>query len=82
MRTGALHRLSQAELGFAYRHSGVPEDWIFVGGAFDGRADDPKAIHAPHRRTIQTQARGEPADPRPHRRHHLHQSDRATRPGS
>ena len=24
----------------------VPEDWIFVGGAFAGRADDPKAIHA------------------------------------
>lgn len=44
--TGTLHRLSQAEMGFTYRHSAVPEDWIFVGGAFAGRADDPKAIHA------------------------------------
>ena len=24
----------------------MPEDWIFVAGAFAGRADDPKAIHA------------------------------------
>jgi UDP-N-acetylmuramate dehydrogenase len=43
---GELHRLGKAEMGFTYRHSGVPEDWIFVGGTFAGRADDPKAIHA------------------------------------
>jgi UDP-N-acetylmuramate dehydrogenase len=43
---GALHRLGKAEMGFTYRHSGVPEDWIFVGGGFTGRPDDPKAIHA------------------------------------
>jgi UDP-N-acetylmuramate dehydrogenase len=44
--TGTLHRLNKAEMGFTYRHSGVAEDWIFVGGAFEGRADDPKAVHA------------------------------------
>jgi UDP-N-acetylmuramate dehydrogenase len=43
---GTLHRLNKAEMGFTYRHSGVKEDWIFVCGAFEGRADDPKAIHA------------------------------------
>jgi UDP-N-acetylmuramate dehydrogenase len=43
---GELHRLGKIEMGFTYRHSGVPEDWIFVGGAFTGQADDPKAIHA------------------------------------
>ncbi len=43
---GTLHRLGKAEMEFTYRHSGVPEDWIFVAGAFAGRADDPKAIHA------------------------------------
>ncbi len=43
---GELHRLGAIEMGFTYRHSAVPEDWIFVGGAFAGRADDPKAIHA------------------------------------
>ena len=43
---GELHRLGATEMGFTYRHSAVPADWIFVGGAFAGRADDPKAIHA------------------------------------
>jgi UDP-N-acetylmuramate dehydrogenase len=43
---GTLHRLGMTEMGFTYRHCAVPEDWIFVAGAFDGRADDPKAIHA------------------------------------
>jgi UDP-N-acetylmuramate dehydrogenase len=43
---GTLHGLDKAAMGFTYRHSGVAEDWIFVGGAFEGRADDPKAIHA------------------------------------
>jgi UDP-N-acetylmuramate dehydrogenase len=43
--TGTLHRLSKAEMSFTYRHSGVAEDWIFVGGAFEGHADDPKAVH-------------------------------------
>jgi len=43
---GELHRLGKIEMGFTYRHSAVPEDWIFVSGTFIGRADDPKAIHA------------------------------------
>jgi UDP-N-acetylmuramate dehydrogenase len=43
---GALHRLGRIEMGFTYRHCAVPEDWIFVGGAFAGQQDDPKAIHA------------------------------------
>ena len=43
---GELHRLGRIEMGFTYRHSAVPEDWIFVAGTFAGRADDPKAIHA------------------------------------
>ena len=44
--TGDLHRLGKAEMGFTYRHSAVAEDWIFTAGAFTGKADDPKAIHA------------------------------------
>jgi len=43
---GELHRLGAIEMGFTYRHSAVPADWIFVGGAFAGRADDPRTIHA------------------------------------
>ena len=43
---GELHRLGKIEMGFTYRHSAVPEDWIFVGGTFAGQPGDPKAIHA------------------------------------
>jgi UDP-N-acetylmuramate dehydrogenase len=42
---GKLHRLGKLEMGFTYRHSAVPEDWIFTGGSFTGKADDPKDIH-------------------------------------
>ncbi|MEZ5830244.1 MAG: UDP-N-acetylmuramate dehydrogenase [Dongiaceae bacterium] len=43
---GELHRLGKAGMAFTYRHCGVPEDWIFIAGTFEGRADDSKAIHA------------------------------------
>ncbi|HVG81815.1 MAG TPA: UDP-N-acetylmuramate dehydrogenase [Methylomirabilota bacterium] len=42
--SGAAHRLSLAELGLAYRHSAVPEDWIFVSAMLRGTAGDPAAI--------------------------------------
>jgi UDP-N-acetylmuramate dehydrogenase len=41
---GTLKRISVAEMGFSYRHSGVPEDWIFVAARLQGRRDDPAAI--------------------------------------
>lgn len=34
------------ELGYSYRHSEAPEDWIFVEALFQGREDDPDAIQA------------------------------------
>jgi len=43
-RQGRLHRLSNAELGFAYRHSDLPEDWIVVRAAFALEPGDPSAI--------------------------------------
>ena len=30
IRTGNIHVLSLADMGFTYRHCGVPEDWIFT----------------------------------------------------
>jgi UDP-N-acetylmuramate dehydrogenase len=57
---GALHRLGASEMGFTYRHCAVPEDWIFVGGAFTGRADDPKAVHV---RIQEIQSRREESQP-------------------
>ncbi len=43
-RTGELHRLSNAELGFAYRRSALPEDWIVVRAAFALEPGDAGAI--------------------------------------
>jgi UDP-N-acetylmuramate dehydrogenase len=57
---GVLHRLGKTEMGFTYRHCAVPEDWIFIGGAFIGRPDDPKAIHA---RIQDIQSRREESQP-------------------
>lgn len=45
-RQGRLHRLTNAELGFAYRHSDLPEDWIVVRAAFALEPGDPLAIKA------------------------------------
>lgn len=41
---GHRHELSVADLHLTYRHSGVPEDWIFVSARFKGRAGDKLAI--------------------------------------
>lgn len=57
---GELHRLGALEMGFTYRHSAVPEDWIFVGGALTGHPDDPKLIHA---RIQEIQAQREESQP-------------------
>ncbi|MCR9130525.1 MAG: UDP-N-acetylmuramate dehydrogenase [Alphaproteobacteria bacterium] len=32
------------ELGYAYRHSAAPADWIFVEALFQGRPDTPEAV--------------------------------------
>jgi UDP-N-acetylmuramate dehydrogenase len=45
-RAGNLRAYSNAEMGFAYRHCGVPEDVIFTSALFQGRAGDPDAIAA------------------------------------
>ena len=43
---GGLHRLSLAELGLAYRHSAVAEDWIFLSAVLCGAKGDPATIAA------------------------------------
>lgn len=45
-RKGALHRLDAAELGFAYRRSSLPKDWIVVRAGLRGEPGDPAAILA------------------------------------
>jgi UDP-N-acetylmuramate dehydrogenase len=43
---GGKHTLSAAEMGFSYRKSAVPEDFVFVEAVFEGTKDDPAAVRA------------------------------------
>jgi UDP-N-acetylmuramate dehydrogenase len=43
-RAGTVHSLSLADMGFTYRHSAVPTDWIFTEATFQGAPGDPAAI--------------------------------------
>jgi UDP-N-acetylmuramate dehydrogenase len=42
--TGGQHVMSPAEMGLAYRHCAVPEDWIFVAARFQGEPGERDAI--------------------------------------
>jgi UDP-N-acetylmuramate dehydrogenase len=41
---GELHKLKLSELGFEYRHCGLPEDWIFTSAVMRGSKDDKAKI--------------------------------------
>jgi len=43
---GQIRRLAPAELGLTYRHSGVPDSWIFTKAVLKAEAGDPEAILA------------------------------------
>jgi UDP-N-acetylmuramate dehydrogenase len=43
---GKLHRLDKKALGLSYRHSDVPEDWIFLGADLWAEAGEPMIIRA------------------------------------
>ncbi len=43
-RAGRRIIAAPEELGYSYRHSDAPEDWIFVEAAFEGQPDAPEAI--------------------------------------
>lgn len=43
---GNIHVLSNADMGFTYRHSGVPADWIFTDALYQGTPGDPADILA------------------------------------
>ncbi|MVA97146.1 UDP-N-acetylmuramate dehydrogenase [Nitratireductor sp. CAU 1489] len=58
-RAGAVHVLSNADMGYAYRHSAAPKDLIFTSAIFAGEPADRDAIKAAmdavqhHRETVQ-----------------------------
>ena len=58
-RKGNLHILSNAGMGYAYRHSSAPADFIFTSAVFEGFAEDKAVVKAAmdavqhHRETVQ-----------------------------
>ena len=58
-RQGNLHVLSNADMGYAYRHSSAASDLIFTSAIFEGYAEDREKIRAAmdevqhHRETVQ-----------------------------
>ena len=58
-RKGGRHVFSNAEMGYAYRHSAAPNDLIFTRAVFEGAPGDPAEIRAAmdavqhHRETVQ-----------------------------
>ena len=45
-RSGGLHRLSNADLGFEYRRSALPADWICLAARLAGAPGEPGEIEA------------------------------------
>ncbi len=45
LRDGTIRTYENADLGFGYRHCGLPDDAVVIGATFAGTADDPAAIH-------------------------------------
>jgi UDP-N-acetylmuramate dehydrogenase len=43
-RQGRIHVLGLADMGFTYRHCGVPDDWIFTEATFQGTPGQPADI--------------------------------------
>jgi UDP-N-acetylmuramate dehydrogenase len=41
---GKLHTLTKEDLGYTYRHCGLPEEWIFIGARFKAPAGDKQQI--------------------------------------
>lgn len=58
-RKGDIHVLSNADMGYAYRHSSAPADYVFTSALLEGYPDDRDAIRARmdevqnHRETVQ-----------------------------
>ena len=58
-RQGNLHVLSNADMGYSYRHSSVPADFIFTSATFEGYPEGQDEIRAAmdavqhHRETVQ-----------------------------
>ena len=57
---GRVHRLSLEDMGFQYRHSALPEDWIFLAARLHGEPGDPELIEARIREIQAQRAESQP----------------------
>lgn len=63
-RQGRLQTFSNAEMGFTYRHCGIPEDVIFTRARFRGRAGDPETIRKDMAEITAARAASQPVNTR------------------
>jgi UDP-N-acetylmuramate dehydrogenase len=59
-RAGRIHELSNADMGFTYRHCGVPDDWIFTEATFAGEPGDPDTILSDMNDVAEYRAKNQP----------------------
>lgn len=59
-RQGNVHTLSAGDMGFAYRRSAVPHDWIFVQAVLAGTPGNPEDIHNEMQRIRQSREESQP----------------------
>ncbi|MCJ2036995.1 UDP-N-acetylmuramate dehydrogenase [Methylobacterium sp. J-068] len=59
-RRGTARRFTHAEMGFAYRHSGAPDDVIFTQAVFRGRPGERAAIEAEMERVTAAREAAQP----------------------
>lgn len=57
---GGVHRLGLDEMGFAYRRSALPADWIALGARLAGEPGDPELIEARIREIQRQRAESQP----------------------
>jgi len=59
-RHGAVHELTNADMGFTYRHCSIPADWIFTEAIYAGEPGDPVAILAEMEEVAEYRAKNQP----------------------
>ncbi len=57
---GERHVLSVDDMGFTYRHSAVPENWIFVEALLEGTPDNPAAVRARMEKLVEQREASQP----------------------
>jgi len=63
-RAGRVHVLKNADMHYAYRHCGAPEDYIFTQAVFAGERGDPAAIAADMERITTSRGATQPVKSR------------------